>query len=260
MKRSDSISVLSIPFYSGNIPDLVEQMVSQDLPAMAKENRCISASGAHGLVEASKDPGFKNILQNYWLNLPDGMPIVWIGKWKGAKQIARCYGPDFFKAVMIATANKDVKHFFCGGMEGVAEQLKASVKAKFNNDNVVGTFCPPFRPMTEAEMTELGNQITASGADMVWVAIGCPKQEKLAYALKKYTSTKFIVAVGAAFDFHTDRVPQAPSWVQKIGMEWFFRLLMEPRRLFKRYVVVIPTFIWLNLKDFMGFYFRKNSS
>lgn len=246
-----TISVLSIPFYNGNLPDIVDRILQEEMPSMQDENRCISASGAHGLVEAHKDPAFKNILQNYWLNLPDGMPIVWIGKWKGAKNIQRCYGPDFFKLTMMASAPLPIKHFFCGGNEGVAEQLKEAVQKKFGNNNVVGTYCPPFRPMTESEMIALGNAITESGADMVWVAVGCPKQEKLTYALKKYTHTKFIIAVGAAFDFHTDRVKQAPSWVQNMGMEWFFRLLMEPKRLYKRYLEIIPLFIWLNLKEYL---------
>ena len=260
------VKVLGIPFFDQDIDAAVERVlqVCKDTSEAARNatistfsgaalqpNHCISASGAHGLVEAHNDPAFKNILQNYWLNLPDGMPIVWIGKWKGANQIARCYGPDFFKETMKATATLPIKHFFCGGREGVANELQQAVATKFGNQNVVGTFCPPFRPMTEAEMVQLGNEIMQSGADMVWIGIGCPKQEKLAYELKKYTQTKFLIAVGAAFDFHTNRVRQAPSWVQQIGMEWFFRLLMEPKRLFKRYITVIPQFIWLNFKEFI---------
>jgi|JI6StandDraft_1071083.scaffolds.fasta_scaffold150540_1 N-acetylglucosaminyldiphosphoundecaprenol N-acetyl-beta-D-mannosaminyltransferase len=253
------VKVLDIPFFDKDLEAAVNLVLqvckesaenSSDNVANALfPNHCISASGAHGLVEAHKDPNFKKILQEYWMNLPDGMPIVWIGKWKSAKNIARCYGPDFFKQIMIASANLPIKHFFCGGHEGVADQLKLAVQKKFGNHNVSGTFCPPFRPMTVSEMKALGNAITESRADIVWVAIGCPKQEKLAFELTKYIHTKFIIAVGAAFDFHTDRVKQAPSWVQQMGMEWLFRLLMEPRRLFKRYVIVIPLFIWLNLKE-----------
>lgn len=261
------VKVLDIPFYDKDLDAAVKLVLqvckestetsSVNVANALFPNHCISASGAHGLVEAHKDPNFKKILQQYWMNLPDGMPIVWIGKWKSAKDIARCYGPDFFKQIMIASAHLPIKHFFCGGHEGVADRLKLAVQTKFGNHNVVGTFSPPFRPMTESEMVALGNDITQSGADMVWVAIGCPKQEKLAFELKKYTKTKFIIAVGAAFDFHTDQVKQAPSWMQQNGLEWLFRLLMEPKRLYKRYFTIVPLFIWLNIKEFADFCFNK---
>lgn len=252
------IPVLGIPFFDRDIPAAVELVLNEITSGAARgQNRCISASGAHGLVEAHKDPAFKALLQSFYLNLPDGMPVVWVGRWKGAKQMKRGYGPDFFKELMIRSADLPVKHFFCGGKEGVAGELKQKVADRFGNHRVVGTFCPPFREISDAELADLGQTINRSGADMVWIGLSCPKQEKLAKRLAAFTHTGFLVAVGAAFDFHTGRVKQAPRWMQQSGLEWLFRLLMEPQRLYKRYFEIVPGFIWLNVKEFLDFYRAK---
>lgn len=252
------INVLQIPFFDRDIPAATDLVINEIVSGAAKgQNRCISASGAHGLVEAHKDPAFRQVLQSFYLNLPDGMPVVWVGRLKGAKQMKRGYGPDFFKAMMIRSADLPVKHFFCGGKEGVAEELKQKVAERFGNHRVVGTYCPPFREMTDAELQELGEIISRSGADIVWIGLSCPKQEKLARRLAAFTQTGFLVAVGAAFDFHTDRVKQAPRWIQHSGLEWLFRLFMEPKRLYKRYFEIVPGFIWLNVKEFVDFYTVK---
>ncbi|MCA6438870.1 MAG: WecB/TagA/CpsF family glycosyltransferase [Chitinophagaceae bacterium] len=209
------------------------------------------------MIEAKKDPSFNQVLQKFYFNLPDGMPVVWVGRMKGAKGMQRCYGPAFFESLLRATAKLPVNHFFCGGKEGVAEDLKATVSRRFGNDSVTGVYSPPFRDMTENEMSELGQRISESDAHIVWVGISTPKQERFAINLAKYVRTNYIITVGAAFDFHTGRVKQAPRWIQNMGLEWFFRLLMEPKRLYKRYSEIVPKFIWLNIKEFMDFYIFK---
>lgn len=169
----------------------------------------------------------------------------------------RCYGPDFFKALITATAALPIHHFFCGGKEGVAQQLKQVCEEQFANKQVSGVYCPPFRELTEAEMAALGQQITDSGANIVWIGLSTPKQEKFAERLSRFTKASYIITVGAAFDFHTGRVKQAPKWMQNVGLEWFFRLLIEPKRLYKRYFEIVPKFIWLNIKEFLDFYIYK---
>ena len=111
--------------------------------------------------------------------------------------------------------------------------------------------------MSTAEMEVLGQQIQASGAHIVWIGISTPKQERFARKLSEYVQTDYIITVGAAFDFHTGRVKQAPKWMQNMGLEWFFRVLMEPKRLYKRYLEIVPKFIWLNIKEFLDFYISK---
>ncbi|PKQ67855.1 WecB/TagA/CpsF family glycosyltransferase [Raineya orbicola] len=246
----NAVKVLGIPLYNQNIPRAVAELIricKEEKP----QNRLVSATGAHGLVYAQENENFAKILQNFYWNLPDGMPGVWIGRWKGAKQMQRCYGPGFFAETMQKTASTPIKHFFCGGKEGVAEELKEKCGKKFGNYNIVGTFCPPFREMTDEEMRELGHKIQESGAEVVWIGLSTPKQELFATRLAKFVECHFIITVGAAFDFHTDKVKQAPRWVQNIGMEWFFRLLMEPKRLYKRYLHIVPKFIYLNFLEFL---------
>jgi len=252
------IEILGVPFYTKTIDAVVKEVIDGCGTDHFPKNYCISASGAHGLVEAAKNPDFKVILNNFHLNLPDGMPTVWIGRLKGAKEMQRCYGPDFFMKLLKSSATLPINHYFCGGKEGIADKLQLNCVERFGNSHVVGTFCPPFREMSDAEMKELGQNIKNAEVDIVWIGLSTPKQEKFALRLAEFTQTKFIITVGAAFDFHTDQVKQAPKWMQKSGLEWFFRLLMEPKRLFMRYFEIVPQFIWLNIKEFLEFYIVKS--
>lgn len=243
------IKVLDVKLYDAGLDSAVSETIRQCDPAMPRQNHCISATGAHGLVTAFKEPAFKSVLDSFYWNLPDGMPGVWVGRRKGATQMTRCYGPDFFKQVMTNSASQPIRHFLCGGQEGVAEELKASVGTKFANFQVVGTFCPPFREMSDQEFMDLARMINESGANIVWIGLSTPKQERFARRLAQWVDVNFIVTVGAAFDFHTDRVVQAPGWMQKNSLEWFFRLMTEPKRLYRRYLEIVPMFIYLNLKE-----------
>ena len=244
------VDITGIPIFAGKFSEAVN-LVLENLNTA--KNLCISATGAHGIVHSSDHVMFKNILQNFYLNLPDGMPNVWIGKLKGMKNAERCYGPDFFEALLKSTSNKNTKHFYCGGKEGVAIKLKAASEKKFGNYNVVGTYSPPFLTVDEYDYKQIADQISKSKADIEWVGISTPKQEEFAFNLSKHTNVKFIIAVGAAFDFHIGTLKQAPKWVQKIGMEWLYRLLVEPKRLFKRYIYIVPKYIYLNLLDLVKF-------
>jgi N-acetylglucosaminyldiphosphoundecaprenol N-acetyl-beta-D-mannosaminyltransferase len=143
----------------------------------------------------------------------------------------------------------EVAHFFCGGKPGVAEELKAATELKWGNKNVAGTYSPPFTPMQEADWAELVSKIKESNSQVVWIGLSTPKQEKFAYDLSKRVQVKFTITVGAAFDFHTGRFAQAPKWMQSAGLEWFFRLGKEPRRLWKRYIEIVPKFAILVMVD-----------
>ncbi|GAB3558495.1 WecB/TagA/CpsF family glycosyltransferase [Spirosoma fluminis] len=241
--------VLQVELFDQGLDAAVQGIIRQCALPVAQQSKCISATDAHGLVTATRNPEFKQLLDSFYWVLPDGMPSVWLGRLKGAKAMTRCYGPDLFKQVFQASVPTSIKHFLCGGNEGVADQLKAAVGHKFGNYQVVGTYCPPFRELSDEEVRALADQINRSGADIVWLGLGSPKQERFARRLAKWTKTHFIITVGAAFDFHTDRVAQAPAWMQKLSLEWCFRLMVEPRRLYKRYLKVVPLFILFNLKE-----------
>jgi N-acetylglucosaminyldiphosphoundecaprenol N-acetyl-beta-D-mannosaminyltransferase len=195
---------------------------------------CISATGAHGLVEAQKDASFKKVLQQFYCNLPDGMPLVWVGRAKGFSTMARCYGPDF-----------------CGGKPGVAVELQKQVAMRFNNHQVVGTFCPPFSPMKDSDWQALSTAIENTQASIVWIGLSTPKQEYFASELARRTRVHLIVTVGAAFDFYTGLQRQAPRWMQQNGLEWFFRLCTEPRRLWRRYLELVPKFVFYGTADLL---------
>ncbi len=241
--------VLDVNLYDAGLEAAVREVIRQCNPVLPRKNRCVSATDAHGLVTAFREPAFKSVLDSFYWVLPDGMPSVWIGKMKGARQMTRCYGPNFFRYVFEDSATEPIRHFLCGGKEGVAEELKAAVARKFGNGQVAGTFCPPFREMSDDEFRALADAINRSGANIVWIGISTPKQERFAQRLSQFTNVNFIVTVGAAFDFHTDRVAQAPGWLQKMSLEWLFRLTMEPKRLYKRYLKVVPLFIFFNVKE-----------
>ena len=179
---------------------------------------------------------------------------MWVAKLKGATKINRCFGPFVFKEIMIATANNNIKHYFCGGKEGVAESLIESCKNQFNNKNIVGTYSPPFRELLEDEIKIMAENINQKGTDILWIGISTPKQEILAKRLSKYTNVKMIVTVGAAFDYYTGSITIAPVWMQNLGLEWLFRLCLEPKRLWKRYLEIVPKFIIYAVLDLMNCY------
>jgi N-acetylglucosaminyldiphosphoundecaprenol N-acetyl-beta-D-mannosaminyltransferase len=250
-----------IPVYERDLSSAVQGFVTGlSSPFIDEESiRCISATGAHGLVEAQKDSTFKSILSSFYWNLPDGMPLVWCGRLKGHATMDRCYGPDFFAAIMQATSGLEVAHFFCGGKPGVAEELKLAVELKWKNKNVTGTYSPPFSLMQEEDWGNLVTKINESAAQVIWIGLSTPKQEKFAYELSKRVKVRYIITVGAAFDFHTGRLAQAPRWMQRSGLEWFYRLCKEPRRLWKRYIEIVPKFVILAGADLIKHYLRKRN-
>ena len=204
----------------------------------------ICVTGVHGVMEAQDDPAFKKILNEAFLCTPDGMPMVWAGKLAGHREMRRVYGPDLMLDVCKWSETSGAKHFFYGGADGVAELLVQKLKGKFPKLQVVGTFTPPFRALSDDEIKALQIQVAAARPDFFWVGLSTPKQEKfMAEFLPKLDAT-LMLGVGAAFDFHSGRVRQAPRWMQRSGLEWFYRLCSEPRRLAKRYFRNNPLFVW----------------
>lgn len=251
------IDVLGIPLFAKDI-NTATKLVIHTCSGGSRNNYCISATGAHGLVYAKQNEQFKRALKGFYLNLPDGMPGVWVGRMKGANGMKRCYGPDFFESLMVQSKNMNIDHFLCGGNAGVAEELREAVRIKFHNNNIVGTFFPPFLTVEKYNYDAIANQIKDSGAHIVWIGLSTPKQELFAANLSRKTSVNFIITVGAAFDFHTDKIVQAPRFIQRLGLEWLFRLSMEPKRLYLRYLKVVPLFVYYNILEFLNFTSRKH--
>ena len=234
------MNVLGVGISALNL-DLAVARVVEALEKKQKGYICVT--GVHGVSEAQTDPAFRSILNQAFLNTPDGMPMVWMGKIQGAGHMGRVYGPDLMLRIFELSQKRGFTHFFYGGGPGVAEELKQTLEKRFPGSKIVGVYTPPFRPLTEAEENDLTRTVSQFKPDMIWVGLSTPKQEKfMASHCEKLDATLFF-GVGAAFDFHAGRVRQAPRWMQRSGLEWLFRLCCEPRRLWKRYFKNNPLFI-----------------
>ncbi len=172
------------------------------------------------------------------------MPLVYIGRLLGFLQMRRCYGPDLMLAIMAESVKKGYRHFFYGGKEGVAEKLKSAMEQRFPGIQVVGTYCPPFRPLNDREESELAQMVAAAHPHFFWVGLSTPKQEMFMANYLSKLDVNVMLGVGAAFDFHTGSIKSAPPWMQKMALEWLYRLLQEPKRLWKRYLINNPLFLW----------------
>lgn len=214
--------------------------------ANAKESRYICISTVHMVMEAYNNSDYQAIVNNADLVTPDGMPLVWMLRALGVKDQQRVYGPDLTLHVCAAAEAHGVPVGFYGGMPNALSDLTENIKSKYPNLKISYAYSPPFHALTLEEDSTIIQDINSSGTCILFVGLGCPKQERWA-AEHKGKVNAVMIAVGAAFDFHSGRVKQAPVWVQQAGMEWFFRLMMEPKRLWKRHFKNNPRFIALAL-------------
>jgi N-acetylglucosaminyldiphosphoundecaprenol N-acetyl-beta-D-mannosaminyltransferase len=217
-----------------------------------KNSGYVCCATAYNVNAARTDPALRAAYNRSFLTTPDGMPLVWLGRAHGHRTITRVYGPDLLLAVCDAGRTVGLTHYFYGGKPGVAEQLSARLSARFPGLRVVGTFTPPFRPLTTDETTALAADIAARAPDIVWVGLSSPTQEHFMAAHSPTLATGLLIGVGAAFDFHAGTVRQAPLWMQRSGLEWLFRLGTEPRRLWKRYLLHSPMFVLRTLAQATG--------
>jgi N-acetylglucosaminyldiphosphoundecaprenol N-acetyl-beta-D-mannosaminyltransferase len=220
--------------------------------AANKQKGYVCVTGVHGVSEAQSDSAFRRVLNSAFLNTPDGMPLVWVGRLRGEQQMRRVYGPDLMLAFLDASQQTGCRHFFYGGADGTAEMLRRRMVERFPKLQVVGTFEPPFRPLNADERAKLRQLIDASRPDVMWVGLSTPKQEKFMAEYLGCLEVTLMIGVGAAFDFHAGRIRQAPRWMQRSGLEWFFRLCCEPRRLWRRYFKNNPLFLFRIFCQFTG--------
>jgi N-acetylglucosaminyldiphosphoundecaprenol N-acetyl-beta-D-mannosaminyltransferase len=215
----------------------------------------VCVANVHMIMEAYDDPNFKAIVNNADLVTPDGMPLIWMLRRMGYNLEDRVYGPTLTLRVLEAAAIQGIPVGFYGGKRDVLEALIYNITQKFPGLKITFKMSPPFQELSQEEKYDIACSINASGTRILFVGLGCPKQEKwMASQIAKNNSTgagvqAVMIGVGAAFDFHANRVRQAPAWMQSRGLEWLFRLLNEPRRLWKRYIIHNPRFVMLTTKD-----------
>jgi N-acetylglucosaminyldiphosphoundecaprenol N-acetyl-beta-D-mannosaminyltransferase len=247
-----SFRVLGVKVHALETSEAVTRM--QQLIESRETGHYLAITGMHGVAEASQDSRFREILNRADLVVPDGMPLVWLARWHKHPLRRRVPGSE----LMLAFCKKSgprYRHFFYGGAPGVSEDLARRLHAQYDI-TIAGTYCPPFRPLNENEEKEVAAQVAECAPDVLWVGLSTPKQEQWINEHRKKLGVPVMLGVGAAFDMNSGRLRRAPEWMQQGGLEWLFRLLTEPRRLWKRYLVTIPrsvasvSFELLNLRKF----------
>jgi N-acetylglucosaminyldiphosphoundecaprenol N-acetyl-beta-D-mannosaminyltransferase len=213
----------------------------------------VTAAAVNLVMSAREDPEAAAALAGATLATPDGMPLVWALKALGHQRATRIYGPDLMAAFCARAAARGIPIYLYGGRDPEAlALLQARLRERFPGLPIAGAHSPPFRPLSEQEKAEDAARIDASGAAVVWVGTGQPKQEKWMHEMRPRLAAPLLVGVGAAFDFHAGLVSQAPPWMQRAGLEWAYRLSREPRRLWRRYARYNPRFV----AGFLGQYTR----
>lgn len=217
-----------------------------------RQKNYVCVTPAHGIMECQRNESLRSVFNGSGLTTPDGMSIVWILNLLGYRHVKRVYGPDLMKAVCKhSSENTKYRHFFYGGKAGIPERLSEELKNLYPNLEIVGTYSPPFRKLTPEEDEKIINSINKLSPDIIWVGISTPKQEKWMASHINQLNASVIIGVGAAFDFLSGSKNQAPKWIQRSGLEWIYRLVNEPRRLWRRYVQY-PRFIILVIRQFIG--------
>jgi N-acetylglucosaminyldiphosphoundecaprenol N-acetyl-beta-D-mannosaminyltransferase len=215
----------------------------------ADRARVIAVCTVHSVMTARTDPALHAAIAAADLATPDGMPLVWTLRASGNPGQQRVYGPDFMEMALPWGVQHGLRHYFYGATEATLASLRARTAERAPGVEVVGAYAPPFRPLTEEEEAAVLQDIRDSGADVVWVGLGLPKQELWMHRVAPQLPGVVMVGVGAAFDFLAGSVRQAPDWIQGMGLEWLYRLAMEPRRLWRRYAVNNPLFVVLVLRQ-----------
>ena len=240
IKAMPEFTVLGVRVHAIQIADVVAWM--EYTISERSYGKFLAATGMHGITEAMHDPQFMKVLNEADLVVPDGMPLVWLARKHGLMLKRRVYGPELMDTFCRETGAK-YRHFFYGGAPGVPEQL-ARVMERRHKIRIAGCWSPPYRPLTRPEELHLTEMIATASPDLLWVGLSTPKQERWMHSHRDSLFVPLMMGVGAAFDFHTGRLKQAPSWMQKSGLEWLFRLIQEPKRLWRRYLINGSEFIW----------------
>jgi N-acetylglucosaminyldiphosphoundecaprenol N-acetyl-beta-D-mannosaminyltransferase len=252
--ESPSYRVLGVRVDAIQIPEVcarIEQWIKH-------RDRCryVAVTGMHGIMEAQRASAFKAVLNAADLVVPDGMPLVWLSRLRGRPLARRVYGPELMLEVCRQTARTSCRHFLVGGAPGVADRLAAALKQRFPELVISGTNSPPFHPLSEVQEKDLLATINRAAPDIVWAGFSTPKQEQWMHRYRDRLNAAVLLGVGAAFDILSGARSQAPVWMRENGWEWLFRLLQEPRRLWRRYLLYGPQFVFcvllelLNLRKF----------
>lgn len=206
----------------------------------------------HTVMQCRRSEALRRVVNASAMNTPDGMPLVWLSRMAGFRDVTRVYGPDLMLAEMARSQEAGHRHFFYGGAGETPARLSQKLAQRFPGIRITGTYAPPFAPVDALCSDDIVQLINDARPDIVWVGISTPKQELWMSRMRRFLSAPVLIGVGAAFDFHSGKVAQAPRWMQRSGLEWLFRLMREPRRLWRRYLVDNPWFLYELARQKLG--------
>lgn len=249
---------LLIPILNSNVDSTDYTDVCDRIQVLAEiqTSSYIIAANVHVVMTGVWQSEYQKIINEATLVTPDGMPLVWVMRQLGSDSQSRVYGPDLMLAWCQRAAEKDLPIYLYGGTEVMLEKLTEQLSQKFPALKIAGTHSPPFRPLTPEEEQQDCDRINASGASVVFVALGCPKQEQW-MARQQGRISAVMIGVGAAFSFHSGEVKQSPRWMMQLGLEWLYRFCVEPRRLWRRYLINNPMFILLVSQQLLKHKFQR---
>lgn len=227
--------------------------------AHSKGGRYITVNNVHTMMEGFRDPSFQAIINEGFLSIPDGKPLQVVGKLKGNKEISRLFGPTVMEKFIDWGREDGISHFFFGSSDENLQKLTASIAAKYPGVNIAGMLAPPFLPMDQWDNKKSLEIINAARPDFIWVGLGAPKQERWMYRYARDVNKGVMFGIGAGFDYLSGNTKHAPEWMKNNSLEWLYRLIQEPRRLWKRYATTIPPFLLLASLELMGIQVRKNN-
>ncbi len=241
-RRSVGPVLISTTSYSEMVA-LCQRWAQERREGRNLQSHYVCVTSAHGVILADDDAVFASYINTADAATPDGMPVVWALRSFGEKQQQRVYGPTLMHHLCDASANHGIRIFLYGSSEETLQTLRANLIARFPGLQIAGSYSPPFRPLTAEEDSQICVTIGESNVDILFVGLSTPKQEKWMYEHRHSFPGTTMIGVGAAFDFHAGATRQAPLWIQNNGLEWLFRLLMEPARLWRRYLLITPRFL-----------------
>jgi N-acetylglucosaminyldiphosphoundecaprenol N-acetyl-beta-D-mannosaminyltransferase len=247
--RPRQVDVLGVPLA---VTDYARTLDWIDATAAAGGRGYVCVAAVHTVMACQEDPELRAAVLGADFTVPDGQPLVWALNALGHGLSDRVYGPELMERACARAAQTGRRFYLYGGRnQGALVELARVLRLRHPGLKIVGGHCPPFRPLTDAEEAAVAEEINRSGADVVWVGIGVPKQEKWMARMRERLDAPVLIGVGAAFDFHAGLVPQAPDALQRLGLEWAFRLLHEPRRLWRRYLRYNPRFVVGFLRQYL---------
>ncbi|MFQ7596889.1 WecB/TagA/CpsF family glycosyltransferase [uncultured Clostridium sp.] len=237
-------NILGVNISVTNMNDTVKY-IENNLESLKGNYICVS--NVHTTVMSYEDKAYRNIQNSGVMALPDGGPLSVVSRKKGFKEAKRVTGPDLMEEIFKISEEKGYKHYFYGSTEETLDELKTKLIQKYPKLQIVGMFSPPFRKLTEWEDVEITNKINETNANFIWVGLGAPKQEIWMFNHKNKVNG-LMLGVGAGFDYHAEKIKRAPKWMQNNNLEWVYRLLQDPRRLYKRYLTTNFKFLRLIYK------------